>query len=270
MTTVDHVRTVRNRFSAKAHSYADYAHVQRTLAQRLCAMMPEAIPASPVLEVGCGTGLLTQAMLRKWPGVEIHAMDLAPGMIRRAAQLIPDARNVRWIVADAAHYRAPQPYALIASNCALHWFHPFQDGLRNLSTLVAPGGCFVASIMLEGTLPELREARLRVAPHKPPAGRLPTFAEVEDCLRANGLRVTNSSEEKQETSNLSAREILRMIHDQGLTGGHVSRSHSPLTRGEMEELVREYEFSFRTPDGFVRASYRVGFFVARKPDLQHE
>jgi SAM-dependent methyltransferase len=197
-------------------------------------------------------------------------MDIAPGMIRRAQQLLPDSRNVRWIVADASHYRTTTPYALVASNCALHWLHPFQDGLRNLARLIAPGGCLAAAIMLEGTLSELRESRLRAAPHKPPAGRLPTFCEVEDALRANGLQITNSSEERRETANLSAREILRMIHDQGLTGGHVSRSHAPLTRREIEALVNEYEFNFRTPDGFVRASYRVGFFVARKPDSAHD
>ncbi|MFH0908579.1 MAG: methyltransferase domain-containing protein [bacterium] len=270
MTTMDHAGTVCSRFSARAHTYTDYAHVQRTLAQQLCALLPAERPATPVLEVGCGTGLLTQCMLRKWPGVKIHAIDIAPGMIRRAAQVLPDSRGVRWIVADAAHYRAPSPYALVASNCALHWVHPFQDGLRSLAMLVAPGGCFAAVIMLEGTLAELREARLRAAPDKPPAGRLPTFAEVEDGLHANGLQITYASEEKKDTSNLSAREILRMIHDQGLTGGHVSRSHAPLTRREIETLVREYEFNFRTPDGFVRASYRVGFFIARKPDAPHE
>jgi len=209
-------------------------------------------------------------MLRKWPGVEIHAMDIAPGMIRRAQQLLPDSRNVRWILADAAHYRSPVPYALVASNCALHWLHPFQEGLRNLAGLVAPGGAIAAAVMLEGTLSELRDSRLRVAPHKPPAGRLPTFSEIEDGLRANGLQITNSSEDKKVTSNLSAREILRMIRQQGLTGGHVSRSHAPLTRREIEALVKEYEFSCRTPDGFVRASYRVGFFVARKPDIAND
>ena len=269
MTTIDHARTVAHRFSARAHTYADYAHVQRMLAQQLCTLMPVEQPATPILEVGCGTGLLTQCMIRKWPGADIHAVDIAPGMIRRAQQLLPDSRHVRWIVADAAHYRSPTPYALVASNCAMHWLHPFQDGLRNLSGLIAPGGIIATAVMLEGTLSELREARLRAAPHKPPAGRLPTFDEVEDGLRANGLQITNSTEEKKETSNLSAREILRMVHDQGLTGGHVSRSHAPLSRRELENLVNEYEFNFRTSDGFVRASYRVGFFIARKTDATH-
>jgi hypothetical protein len=136
--------------------------------------------------------------------------------------------------------------------------------MSNLLEQLSPSGRFIATIMLDGTLAELHAARLRAAPLKPPAGRMPTYEEALDALRAAGLSIGYAAEERRRAHLAGAQDVLRMVHDLGLSGGHVSRSHAPLNRRELNELVREYDFNYREPDGSVRVSYHVGFFVARR------
>jgi trans-aconitate methyltransferase len=185
-------------------------------------------------------------------------------MIRHAERLFPDEPRVTWQVADAMTFRGGAPYDLIISNCALHWLHPFRDGMRNILGQLSPDGRFAAAIMLDGTLSELRAARLRAAPLKPPAGRLPTFDEVLDLLREEGLAISYASEDRRSVHLPSAEAVLRMVHDQGFTGGHISRAHLPLTRRELAEVVRDYNFTHRDAEGAVPATFNVGLVVARR------
>lgn len=55
----------------------------------LCARVPHA--GADVLEVGCGPGNVTRALLQRRPDFRIHAIDYAPSMVARARILVPGA-----------------------------------------------------------------------------------------------------------------------------------------------------------------------------------
>jgi protein-L-isoaspartate O-methyltransferase len=58
-------------------------------------------PAARVLEVGCGTGVLTRVLARV-PGIEsVLGVDLAPALVKRARDLAPGLSNVTFEEADA-------------------------------------------------------------------------------------------------------------------------------------------------------------------------
>lgn len=79
-----------------------------------------------------------------------------------------------------------------------------------------------------------------------------------------GWRILRQSQRTYPVRYATAAELLKSIHDQGLTGGFVSRSHRPLTRGELSALIEDYESNYRDDDGDVVASFQVGFLCAEK------
>ncbi len=266
--------SIAARFSAGADNYDKKAGVQQAVAEILDRMFPALPPperyakkdipvATRILEIGCGTGLLTLLIRRRYPELWIDAVDVSARMIAQARTRLGFDKRIRWRVADLRNVPANCPYPLIVSSSSLHWICPLEEGLTKLAACLAANGCLVFSLMVRGTFGELRTSRLRVAPHKPPAGNLPTLQQVRRGLQYAGLTVLDERKEIRRVEYPSADAFLRQLHEQGLTGGAVSAAGVPLNRSELKELARDYQAHFRKGVG-VKASYHVAYFKATK------
>ena len=261
MTPESHGPSVRARFSAAAATYDAHSSIQLEAGRRLLGLL-EGLSPRRILEVGCGTGVFTDLLARRFPEAGIHGIDISERMAAEARRRFQGNGRLGFEAADALAFRSQERFDLIASNASLHWIRPLDAGLRNLADHLAPGGVLAFSIMLDGTLRELHAVRLHVAPSKPPLARMPASADVERALEAEGLHVLRASEESLEARASSAAEILSVLHRQGLTGGVYSRGARPLTRGELAALCRQYDALHRGPGG-VPATYRIGLFAAK-------
>jgi malonyl-CoA O-methyltransferase len=249
-------QTVQHRFSAAAASYDDHAVAQRTAADRLLAELPSLPKPSRILEVGCGTGHLTAQLHQRFPRSPIDALDRSPKMIQQARTRLPHATNITWHAGDLLTFAPPQRYPLIVSSAALHWIEPLTDAFHRLYGLAALKAHLACVVMLNGTLGELRDARLRVAPDKPPLGRLPSAADAAEALGTGGFQATHCRVEQVTLHYPSADTFLRAVHDMGLTGGRVSRGPAPLNRIDLARLRKDYEDHYTDPALGVRATYR--------------
>lgn len=251
------------RFSAASGTYHQAAGVQQDVATSLSRWFPDLPPTARILEIGCGTGVLTELIRRRYPGLGIDVVDVSARMIAQARARLGFDDRIRWRVSDLRHVPTMPPYPLIVSSSSLHWVHPLDEGLTKIAALLEPGGHAVVSLMLYGTLGELRKCRLRVAPSKPPAGRLRTLPQVRQGLCSAGLTVMEERKEIRRIEYPSAETFLRHIHDQGLTGGPVSVSRLPLNRNELQALISAYQTDYSRGQG-VKASYHVAYFKVKK------
>ncbi|MCX6998626.1 MAG: methyltransferase domain-containing protein [Kiritimatiellaeota bacterium] len=261
--TFQHQRAIGLRFDHAAATYDRHTAIQWSVARRLLWEIEKDPAPRRILEIGCGTGLLTEQLRERFPGALVHALDLSPAMVAVARQRWRGAGRVRWHVADVRRFQPAGQFDLIVSNCALHWVVPLIPALRRIGRWLAPGGCFHAAIMLRGTLTELHNARRRVAPDKAPLRNLPTFAAVCADVRAAGFAQVVARRYKAVKSYPSAEALLRMLHEQGLTGGAIAGSGRLLTRGELQRLRADYDRRFQAKKG-VKATYRVAHVCARK------
>ena len=126
------------------------------------------------------------------------------------------------------------------------------------------GGTAALAIMLDGTLRELHEARAEAAPSKAALAKMPTLSEVRAALSAVGLTLLTEESADETQVFASPRDVLESLRVQGLTAGHLARGSTPLTRGEFARLEQNYADKFSV-NGVVAATYRVGYFIARKP-----
>lgn len=242
--------------------------MQRDAAAHLAAWLPETPGDGAILEIGCGTGALTRELARRYPRHPLHVVEISAAMTERCRTTLPGMGAVSFHVADAATFLPSDPLALVASNCALHWVAPLHRLLRALHKRLPAGGELVASIMVDPTLGGLRDVREEVAPHKPPRGRLPNAVEALASMQEAGFVLACSETRTFVQTHASAGEFLRALHEMGVTGGAVSRSHQPLNRSELRAVEALYQRRFGERQGQVRATYHVLFVKAKRgPEL---
>lgn len=233
--------------------------MQRNVAAKLTAMIPEISP-STILDLGCGAGALTKSLAARWPQANLTAIDSAAGMVEATKRNVP---GVRAYVADIACLTRNNAFDLVSSSCVLHWVSPFADGIARVADQLRAGGTAALAIMLDGTLRELHEARTEAAPGKAALAKMPMLPEVRSALSAVGLKLLTEVSADDSSVFASPREVLESLRVQGLTAGHLARGSAPLTRGEFARLEKIYVERFSVTGG-VAATYRVGYFIARK------
>jgi ubiquinone/menaquinone biosynthesis C-methylase UbiE len=106
----------------------------------------EVPPAARILEVGCGRGAGARLILKSYDPERIHAIDVDPGMIRRAKRWTRRrlARRVDFQVADAQEL----PFAdgcmdAVFSFGILHHLEDWRQGIREVARVPRPGGVFL-------------------------------------------------------------------------------------------------------------------------------
>jgi len=113
------------------------------LATRLAAGLEElgVTAAETVLDVGCGTGNLTAALLARLSALgRVVAIDISPKMIAVARRKVQDPR-VTWQAADARHLPLPDGLfdRVICYSVWPHFHHP-EEVACELRRLLRPGG----------------------------------------------------------------------------------------------------------------------------------
>lgn len=73
-------------------------------------------PGESILDLGCGTGQLTEKIAQA--GADVWGIDSAPAMIEKARENYPD---IRFDVANAANFQVDKPLDAVFSNAVLHW-----------------------------------------------------------------------------------------------------------------------------------------------------
>lgn len=113
---------------------------------RLSASRLRASRDADILDLCCGTGASTRAILAEHPTARVTAADASPGMLEQARRRLPEAR-VRFVQADAMDPRASGiegPFDAILMAYGIRNMTDPDRCLANVLELLRPGGtiCF--------------------------------------------------------------------------------------------------------------------------------
>lgn len=128
------------RFGAGAASYEARAGLQQDVARRLAALLPD-VEAPKVLELGCGTGLLSRHLVARYPGGHFTLTDAAPAMIGQCRRNLGEMHGrVSYEVMDASADCGHDGLDLIVTSMMLHWLRDPVASLQHLRTRLNPDG----------------------------------------------------------------------------------------------------------------------------------
>jgi tRNA (cmo5U34)-methyltransferase len=113
-----------------------------------------------ILDLGCGTGVLSHVLLRNFPRAQLLAWDLASNMLETCKQnLASNLDRVTFRQGDFGNEDIGSGYDLVVSGFATH--HLDDAGKQDLYTRIfrslKPGGLFVNKEMVAGVSPELTQ-----------------------------------------------------------------------------------------------------------------
>lgn len=179
-------------FGAAAETYDAGAGLQREVARRL-ADRAAALPLPPrprILEIGCGTGLLSQALRARLGPAQWVITDLSPAMLARCREALGDPPDTVFQVMDGEHPETSSPDAdlpdvdLIISSLAFQWFEDLDAALPRLAARLRPGGHLVFATLAVDTFQEWREAHAALGlacgvPHYPTPATLARRCRIE-------------------------------------------------------------------------------------------
>ena len=190
-------------------------------------------------------------------------------MIDVARRAVNGSRNVTLTVADAMHYEADDPYDLVVCSSTLQWLQPYDHFFAQLQRLTTASSWFCTSTMLAGTLGELHDLRRELVPHKPANQSLPKEQELIAFLEQCGFQLHDQELREWTEQHDTAHDFFSAIRSQGFTGGPLSQGRLPLTRGELNLLLAAYDHRHQTEAGKLKATYRYGYFLARRTNAMH-
>ena len=216
---------------AGARDYDRHARIQREVARDLAAQVVTLdLPARPrVLEIGCGTGFLTQALAEAGLGGDWLVTDIAPEMVGRCRERLGDSPRRRFAVLDGED-GTPEggPFDLIVSSLALQWFDDAPAALARMGGWLAPGGHCVVTTLGPGSFAEWRRA------HEA-EGLLPgtpVFASVEAF--ACDLAVENRIER-----HADARSFVHAL--KAIGAGTSAPGHRPLGPAQLRRVMAHFD-----------------------------
>jgi malonyl-CoA O-methyltransferase len=124
-------------FDAQAEAYDSVAGVQAEVARRLAARL-SGTPAR-ILEIGCGTGLLSRHLAERFSGAELVLTDLSPRMLAQAEKRLGARASYRVMDGQWPDETLGE-FDLITSSLAFQWFDDLPGALARLAARLAPGG----------------------------------------------------------------------------------------------------------------------------------
>jgi trans-aconitate methyltransferase len=259
-------REVGEGFTRAADDYDELLRHNREGARRLVAAMPEG-RYDEILDVGCGTGFVTEAMIDRFGTRRVTGVDPSEGMLERFREKLAGRVDATVRVAGVHDMDVPDgAFDAVVSGMAFHWFPEKPAAIAAMARRVRPGGVLAILASGAGTDAEFRAVLEGVRPPVPAAWTevfdviQRTGDEVAGWMRDAGLDVVDVWEE---------RRIRRADPDAYLAriaavASHLSASLDPDEAAAHVGNVTRAVHAASGPEGFAYAFVKL-FAIARRP-----
>ncbi len=259
---------IQNHFNHAAVSYDEAAVLQKEVASRVDERLElTTLAPNVILDMGCGTGILTEKLLAQYPDSQVIAMDMSPNMIHFAKQKLANTsllgklnqlfkpnRNA-FVCADANHIPLETGSVdLIVTNLMLQWCDDLDAVLAEFKRVIRPEGLLMLTTFGPDTLKELRQAWAEVD-DKEHINFFIDMHDIGDALIRNGFGQPVMDVEHYTLTYAKPIGVLKDLKAIGATLANAKREKGLMGKQRFATMLNAYE-QFRTGDT-VPATYEV-------------
>ncbi|MFA3920982.1 methyltransferase [Ruegeria hyattellae] len=240
-------RSFSRSFGTYHESAVQQAQVVDRLVQELCDNgAPQHFTSA--LELGAGTGHLTQRLCAEFSFGTLTVNDLSP-----ETQLVADAARAMFLRGDAKQIEWPKQPDLIASASMIQWLPAPAAFLRRAAAALAAGGWLAVS----GFGPEQYRELAQIGS----SAKAPGLFRPDDLIAAvqGDLEIVATGETVQQIHFASPQMVLRHLRNTGVNG----RAQKVWTKSCLLQFSREYTRRFDGEAG-VPLTYHPIWIIARK------
>lgn len=232
---------IEHAFDRVAARYPQHDALEREVGERLLERLAfSRLAPTRALDLGSGTGRVSQGLRKQFPRAAVYALDLSRGMLASGVGAQPNR-----VQADFCRLPfASRSFDLVVSNFALHWALDFGLAMQEIRRVLKPLGMFVFTVPGVGSFKGLEVA---VGQSAQMPVYMPDLQELGDFLVSSGYAepVMDS-----EVITLSYPDVAAMNAELAVTGGSgfVELSAAPSQNLELcYEVV--YGTAFGPPEG---------------------
>ncbi|WP_020173784.1 class I SAM-dependent methyltransferase [Methyloferula stellata] len=114
-------------------------------------------PDARILDLGAGTGLLSEHVLRRWPQAHIHLLDGSNEMLKQARDRFAGNPRLSFQCAEFSTADLAGPWDVIVSAVAIHHLYDDEKKLlyRRIFDALKQGGLFINAEQVQGPTPAI-------------------------------------------------------------------------------------------------------------------
>jgi malonyl-CoA O-methyltransferase len=263
MSTIDKT-SVKKSFNRHAAIYDRNAALQKRFGKFMLTFLNGNVKkAASILDIGMGTGAITELLMQRFPGARIHGCDLAMGMIARArAREYLNPHRDLFITADGEclPYR-DNHFDLVISGFTYQWLESPDMAFKEALRVLKPGGLFLYSAFGDNTFTELKAAYTQACREinytRGEALQLRfTEKNCSSTMQSAGLIGTFMHAFRVQEQYASVRELVRSIKHMGAQNASQDRNRSLGMKKLWNRMVAIYEHDFSS-NNTITATYEI-------------
>lgn len=262
-------KQIAKSFSRAATTYDRAAILQRNVGQHLLDKLiklefHQKIPGVPkvIVDLGSGTGQLTQQLVLNFPKSSIIAVDIAFGMLSYS-QLKYPKNNVVLLCGDVEQLPLKNNSCdVVFSNLMFQWSPDYKKSLQESSRILKPNGMLLFSTLGPDTLKELRHCWQQVDNWPRVHSFVPNKKLIKTLKKYKFSNV--SMETKRDYRYFSkAIDLMRELKLLGASNIQNGRTKNVTSNKKLQRVFENYE-QFRNGQEFLPATYEIYFIIAQK------
>ncbi len=246
---------VKRSFKKSISTYNDNAIVQK----HICKHLTDLVNAygqcnfSDVLEIGCGTGLMTENIIDNFSVDNIIINDIVEEMSNEISSLLETKmfKKYKFISGDAEKLKFDKRFDLIISASTFQWFQNIDIVFENISKMLNKEGLIVFNSFVSGNFVEIKKIKEGGLSYM-------SYSSLEQLLKKH-FDIVYSENAKHQIYFNSAVEILNHLRLTGVNGTKAKRAWTKTDLRNFEDKYKEFFYS----DKGYSLTYNPAYFVCK-------